>query len=119
MCNGDEDTSTWPAEAAPLAAMGGCGMVTTALGAGLTCSDDLAESATIQGMAPGISGSLCDYCCSTCDGAGSPCGGPRRGSGGVCHGFPARAFRQMRHKAACSLARACGECVWIGLKGSA
>ena len=71
----DLDTATWMAEAAPLIAMGGCGFVAQAAGMGLTCDLDLGASATVQGMAPGVTGSLCHYCCESCAASDQTCTG--------------------------------------------
>jgi len=57
----DADPSTWPEEAAPVASMGGCGNLAQAATIGLTCDTDLSTDATVQSMAPGISGTFREY----------------------------------------------------------
>ena len=71
----DVDSSTWPAEAQKLIDMGGCTMVSTAMGLPDlgSCNADLMASATIQGLAAGLTGNLCDYCPATCADLGEVC----------------------------------------------
>ena len=72
----DVPTSEWPAEWAAFVGMGGCGAVATVKGMGLTCTTDLGASATVQGLAPGISGMLCDKCAASCKADGQDCPAP-------------------------------------------
>ena len=62
----DRPESDWPVEWAPIKGMGGCTAIAMARATGLMCATDLAASAMVQGLAPGISGSLCDMCAASC-----------------------------------------------------
>jgi len=63
-----DDTSTAGSEWAPIIAMGGCNMLPTMLSLGLTCDSDLAENAVVQGLAPGVSGGVRQFCGASCGG---------------------------------------------------
>jgi len=66
----DLDLSLWPPEGRALAAAGGgCDLVPTAASVGIACETDLESEPTIQGIAPGVEGTLGDYCCATCSAA--------------------------------------------------
>ena len=74
----DLNTASWPAEAAPLIGMGGCAMVPMAASMGITCYDDISANPTVQGIAPGVTGTLGDLCPDTC----GMCGGGSDNGGG-------------------------------------
>jgi len=63
-----DDTSVAGPEWAPIIAMGGCNMLPTMLSLGLTCDSDLGENAVVQGLAPGVSGGVRQFCGASCGG---------------------------------------------------
>ena len=72
----DLEISQLPVEFAPLAELGGCGLVgQVTISAGVHCNVDLATNPSVQGLAPGLSGFLKDFCCASCAVCGGDCFG--------------------------------------------
>jgi len=67
-----DDTSVAGPEWAPIIAMGGCNMLPTMLSLGLTCDSDLGGNAVVQGLAPGVSGGVRQFCGASCGGCDAP-----------------------------------------------
>jgi len=67
-----DDTSGAGPEWDPIINMGGCAMLPTMATMGLTCDSDLADSAVVQGLAKGVSGSVRQFCGASCGGCEAP-----------------------------------------------
>ena len=66
-CADVADLSLLPDVFAPLIALGGCAMVSVATSVGLSCSSELSANLLVQNLAPGVYGTLCDFCAGSCD----------------------------------------------------